>query len=209
MYVIGTGDRSSIVIELHGISSATTVAAPDARTVVALLGPLTHGVESSRLRAAPGSPLVHEVDVRSVSAPGGGRALRVEVTARTEVTVQLRRAGHRTYIDLTPTSSAAPRLLQAGAPVPDGPPSVELPSGPEWEAGVLARAKELAAQPDVRGLQRLKAEALRRQTAAPRERLPEGAPLLAEIDRLLDEARRRQLEEDARVLRKPAALDNR
>jgi len=77
-------------------------------------------------------------------------------------------------------------------------PVAAAPGGNRQEAIVLERAKVLARRPDVKGLERLRTELLKE---GGRIDDPRRDPVLAELDRHLDEARRLQLAIDAQGLR--------
>jgi hypothetical protein len=89
------------------------------------------------------------------------------------------------YIDLAP------------APQKASVPSPNIQTDAEWRASLLERARALSLVPDVTAIDRLKAEFLKRGLGRGRD-----SETLAELDGYLDQAQRRQLAADARVLRR-------
>jgi CRISPR/Cas system-associated protein Csm6 len=67
-------------------------------------------------------------------------------------------------------------------------------------AAVLERASVLASQANVRALQQVRNQVAKRQAAATGDESAQLRAALDEVDKHLDAARRRQLEDDARRL---------
>jgi hypothetical protein len=201
------GPRTSVVVDLHDApGQATELVSLDNRSFSVDIGPVRRSVVAQKLEAARSSPLVREVTVRGIPQPGDAMLVRVEVKAQLPVSGRVRTAGRRVYLDLQPLQALA------GTPAaPDGPgrdpapgPPNNPPSDGSWDSGLLRRAHALAGRPDVIALLRLRAELLERRGWTEDEVPPgrnRGDQVLAQLDRYLDQARRRQLLNDARLLR--------
>jgi hypothetical protein len=183
------GLRTSVVVDLRDAADqATEVRSLDDQSFSVDIGPVRNRVVAQNLEAARSSPLVREVTVRGIPQPGDTMLVRVEVKAQMPVSGRVRTAGRRVYLDLQPVQASLSN------PSPDG----------SWDSDLLRRARPLAERPDVMALVRLRAELLQRRGWTEDEAPPghnRGDQVLAQLDRLLDQARRRQLVIDGRVLR--------
>jgi hypothetical protein len=204
------GLRTSVVVDLRDPAGQATELLPlDDRSFSVDIGPIRRRVVAQNLEAARSSPLVREVTVRGIPQPGDATLVRVEVKTQMPVTGQVRTAGRRVYLDLQPIQ--APARAQ-GAPDdrlrPDSGPlqgtAPNPPSDGSRDSALLLRASALAQRPDVMELVRLRAELLQRRGWTEDQARPghdRGDKVLAQLDRYLDQARRRQLLIDGRVLR--------
>src|SRR5262249_46750320 len=137
--------------------------------------------------------------------------VRVQLTDRCERAVRL--SGKRLYLDFAPVRQNAAKREGTRAPAreaasePPRGPAREAPSEPldydSLKADVLRRAEQHARKPDVKSLLALIDEVHRKDDQLGRQRPDLVAALLDDINRLLDEARVRQLELDRQAFRKP------
>jgi hypothetical protein len=202
------GLRTSVVVDLRDAADqATEVLSLDDLSFSVDIGPVRSRVVAQNLEAARSSPLVREVTLRGIPQPGDTMLVRVEVKAQMPVSGRVRTAGRRVYLDLQPVQAPAGTPAGLNRLSRDSPPQGPLPNPPpdrSWESDLLRRARPLAERPDVMALVRLRAELLQRRGWTEDEAPPghsRGDQVLAQLDRLLDQARRRQLVIDGRVLR--------
>jgi hypothetical protein len=98
------------------------------------------------------------------------------------------------------TTGSAPSAAASPATRPPAAPPAPLMPLPDNApiADVLERASTLAAQPNVRALQQLRDQVARRQSAATGANASQLQSALDQVDKHLNAARQRQLEDDAR-----------
>ncbi len=228
--LLQAGERASIVVELREDATAKPVAAAAGsdRVFEVEIGPLHNSIAPRRLVASLSAPLVGDVSVRGVAQPGGVVSARIQIKGRAPLTGSVRQGPHRVYIDLAPRQSSGDG--RANVPAPSAPPGASsggpaavgttaslparaapaavgseragdsiLKAKPETE--LLEEAKALASRPDVKGVERIRLELLRRHRPAGAADGAVDDPAVAEVDATLDKARRLQLEVDARKFR--------
>jgi hypothetical protein len=194
----------------------------DGRVVDVVIGPVRPPIAVLDLRPSS-SDLVDSVSVRG-GAGASDAVAHVSVNTRGPVSGAVRYSKRRVYVDLQPRGSApAPVEAAGGAPVAPASttgtepaaPAGSVPaapaaaaasgatSGEEWERALVDRAREFAKMPDVRAIQRLRAELLVRR-GRPADDPPIAAPgdkTMTEIIGYLEVAQKLQLAMDARLLR--------
>ena len=222
--VLTMANRASLVLDLPKAATQTTSESLDDLNLLIDIGPVTASVVPEELEAPPDTPFVARVSIQDAARPGEGRFVRLRVTLRNPARSQVRIAGSRVYVDFAPPVPAGPtsrpRENTATTRRPQtalGPPAIgqeprSRPSAarPEVtsrlasavpEADVLQRARTMAQQPDVRGLEGLRADLLRRREQPGSEQPPGLKQLLDEVERYTNEARARQLQQDALAFR--------
>jgi hypothetical protein len=227
VFLLTAGERASVVVETGHEVERTAVAEGTPGVFVVDLGAMRGPVRTQRFRAVT-PHLVREVTILGASTPGSPAAVRVRVDLAEAAAGSVRVAGKRVYLDFAPPHASArqagrssdadpgPRFGSDGlrGPGPTAPPAAAraLPVGdraaptPDRSAAaatLLDRVETLALRPDVKGIERLRAQWL---ADAPTSETDDGDETLARLDAFLEEARRIQLREDARRLR---ALENR
>jgi hypothetical protein len=224
--LLPAGNRVSVLLELgNDVTRAVRLPGTDDRAFEVEIGPLQRPVVAENLSAAPTSPIVSEVSVRGDSNDGATVA-RVLVKGRRPMSGSVRVSGRRVYLDFAPrlgvagtppvevakapapaSSSSLPSRQPAGSgprPGRSGSEALVQPTGSEPRTAlsddeVLAQAQALAQRPDVKGLERLVTDLLRRSGRAA-DRAAED-PLVSQLSRYLEQARQLQLTIDAQLLR--------
>jgi len=126
---------------------------------------------------------------------------RVVVRLRTPCHQKVRVAGRRVYLDLVPVQPPAPAAVLAAtnsAPAADSADAAYR----VLEADGLRRARTLASQANVKALEALRNEVVRRDGELGRKRPEMVSHLVDEIDRYTDEARALRLKLDGLLFRK-------
>ena len=98
----------------------------------------------------------------------------------------------------TTTTTAARGATTARAPLPENAPIADL----------LQRASALSKDPDVRGIQQIRDLVAKRQAATPAAESAQLTSALEQVDKFLEDARKRQLENDARRFAEPGTPGN-
>lgn len=225
MAMLTVADRGSLVLELRDAGVEAVTQSADATTLVSDIGPVTRPVLAEERDAEPDTPCVAHVSIQELTVPNRGRFVRLRIALRSACSSQKRIAGRRVYIDFAApgsTSSTPPVTASAVPKPPDRPaadpgqasPSIRAsapgvgrpdpPAGPAaapLEADVLGRARALSQVPDVRGLMRLRDDAVKRAEKAGQLESDDFKHLIEAVERYTNEARALQLQIDGRGLR--------
>lgn len=228
--MLAVAGRTSVVVELTEAPAKVALLEANPTSVVVEAGPFTAPIQAQELTPASGSPLVAGVSVSGSTQPDGTTRLRIRVTLQSEAAHRLRFSGTRVYLDFWPSDTATGRLAPETArnvevprrgtarqesPTGDGRGASDEKAAPlqltdaEREAAygalettTLARARPMAARPDVKGLVRLRNEVTRRDVQLGQGQPDRMTQLMTELQRLTDEARALQLERDKQLFLK-------
>lgn len=203
---------------------------PASPCIVAEGGPIGKDMRPLELTSPSSVPLVRRVSLETYARPDGRTnfRLRVQLAATCEgdgCNRALRIAGNRLYVDVSrirparPPVESASEVPSAGAsragntqrevsaPSRGAPADAARPDIVDYDtlkSDILRRAQQRAQQPDVKGLLALIGEIHRKDEQLGQQRPDLVAELLDEVNRLLDQARVRQLDLDRQALRKSA-----
>jgi hypothetical protein len=199
-------DRVSLLIEFTGpvanVSSTTGTGGTSATIEAGPIAGVTD-VTERELVSSPDLNVIARVSVRTYRK-SPDTFIRILVRLKTACRQKLRVAGRRVYLDLVPLQTPAAAAVPGRSNQP--PEETTEATYHALEADAVARARSLAARPDVKALQALRDEVLRRDAQLGRKRPEIVSRLLDEIDRRTDEARSTRLKLDGQLFRKPRDL---
>jgi hypothetical protein len=211
-------DRASVVIEgetdLIDATGTHEDCGAAAECLVAEAGPIPKSTAPANAVASPSIRFVKSVRLEPYTRPDGQTYVRVRVQVTDRCERAVRFSGKRLYLDFAPVRQNVARgegirapAREAAAAEPPRAPAREAAAQPldydSLKADVLRRAEQHARKPDVKALLALIDEVHRKDDLLGRQRPDLVAALLDEVNRLLDEARVRQLDLDRQALRKP------
>ena len=212
------------------LSEVAEASSDDPNIVVVEAGPLDRAAQAQMLTPTAPMPFIADVSLRGVMK-GDAHFVRISVRMRSPGRHALRVSGRHVYIDVMPLTDTPAAIAPAssGATTPlkaEGPPALKPGGAPadgpvpvsaeeaatayrSLEPDIVRRAHLLAARPDVKGLEALRAEVDRRD----RElgfRQPELVDRLRnELEQRLSEARELQLKMDGIAMRKATGKEAR
>jgi len=198
-------DRASVVIEgdsaLNDAAGSHEDCDRSAECLVGEAGPIPKSTMPTKAVASSSIRFVKSVRLDPYTRPDGHTYVRVYVQLSDRCERSIRAAGNRLYLDFAPLRRAAGKTVDVRAPAREA--AVEPLDYDSLKADILRRAEQHARKPDVKALLALIDEVHRKDDLLGRQRPDFAAALLDDVNRLLDEARVRQLDLDRQAFRKP------
>jgi hypothetical protein len=216
--VLPSGDRASLVVEMTEQVPSVSRTAPDRTTVIVDAGPMSEPIRPQELIPDVAVPCIAGVSITGHSDSSAGAFLRLRIRLLSACRSAVRSNGRRIYVDLAAMDSVTPlesvstgpsvartrtpaatreaaKVEEATKPVQDIQSRGEIDLQ-TLRSDILARARALAAQPDVMGLIRLRDEAARKYQRLASEQPDVRSRLLDDLDALTNDARALRLKLD-------------